>query len=225
LRSFFGFSGDGQNPDAALTQGSDAVLYGTTYSGGSDSAGTIFKLNTDGSGYIVLHSFTKANADGQKPLAALLEAKDGLLYGTTYLGGDHGAGTIFNLNKDGTGYAVLRSFDTANGDGQNPRAGVMQGSDLAFYGTTWSGGESGFGTIFRFLPLAAPEMLDVILAGGYAQVRFTGLSGNRYDVYRSTDLVSWALAGTVVMSASGIATNIDSNPPFPAAWYRASWIP
>jgi uncharacterized repeat protein (TIGR03803 family) len=225
LRSFSGLNGDGQNPDAALMQGSDAALYGTTYSGGSNSAGSIFKLNTDGSGYTVLRAFTATGGDGQKPLSALLEVKDGLLYGTTYLGGSSGAGTVFKLNRDGTGYAVLRSFDTANADGRNPRAGVLQGSDLALYGTTWNGGESGFGTVFRLLPLAAPQMLDVILAGSSAQVRFRGLSGHHYEVFRSTNLVSWVLSGTVMMPASGIGTNIDSSPAFPTAWYRAAWVP
>jgi len=225
LHSFSGLNGDGHNPDAALMQGSDAALYGTTYSGGSNNAGSIFKLNTDGSGYTVLHAFTAAGGDGQKPLSALLEAQNGLLYGTTYLGGSSGAGTVFKLNRDGTGYAVLRSFDSANADGRNPRASLVQGSDLALYGTTWNGGESGFGTVFRFYPLATPQMLDVILIGSSAQVRFRGLNGRHYEVFRSTDLVSWALSGTVMMPASGIGTNIDSSPAFPTAWYRAAWVP
>jgi uncharacterized repeat protein (TIGR03803 family) len=225
LRRFSGLAGDGKNPDAALSQGSDSALYGTTYSGGSNDVGTIFKLTTNNSSYTVLHTFASTGGDGQKPLSALLEGKDGLMYGTTYSGGTNGAGTVFTLNKDGTGYAVVRSFSASGGDGQNPHAGVVQGSDLALYGTTWSGGDSGFGTVLRFLPLATPQMLDVVLAGNSVKVRFSGVSSNHYQVFRSTNLVSWGLLSTLTMPVSGIGTNIDTNPVFPAAWYRAAWVP
>jgi len=225
LRSFSGLAGDGKNPDSALIQGSDSVLYGTTSSGGSNDLGTIFKLTTNNSSYVVLHRFASTGGDGQKPLSALLEARDGLLYGMTYLGGTDGKGTAFILNKDGTGYAVVRSFSASGGDGQNPRAGLAQGNDLALYGTTSNGGDSGFGTVLRFLPLATPQMLDLVLAGNSVKVRFSGVSTNHYQVFRSTNLVSWSFLSTLTMPASGIATNIDSNPLFPAAWYRAAWIP
>jgi uncharacterized repeat protein (TIGR03803 family) len=227
LRKFSGLASDGKNPDAALSQGSDSALYGTTYSGGSNDMGTIFKLNTNGnpSSYAVLHTFTSTGGDGQKPLSALLEAKDGLMYGTTYSGGSNGLGTVFILNKDGTGYAVVRSFSVSGGDGQNPHAGLVQGSDLALYGTTWSGGDSGVGTVLRFLPLATPQMLDVVLAANSVKVRFSGVSSNHYQVYRSTNLVSWSLLSTLTMSASGIGTNVDASPVFPSAWYRAAWVP
>lgn len=226
LRSFSGLASDGQNPDATLSQGSDSALYGTTYSGGTNGAGTIFKLNTNGSptSYSVLHTFTSTGGDGQKPLSALLEARDGLLYGTTYSGGSNGLGTVFILNKDGTGYAVVHNF-SGSGDGQNPHAGLVQGSDLALYGTTWNGGDSGVGTVQRFLPVPTPQMIDVALAGNSVKVRFSGVSSNHYQVYRSTNLVSWSLLSTVTMPASGIGTNIDANPPFPAACYRAAWVP
>jgi hypothetical protein len=68
-------------------------------------------------------------------------------------------------------------------------------------------------------------MLDVILAANSVKVRFSGVSSNHYQVYRSTNLVSWSLLSTVTMPASGIGTDIDANPPFPAACYRAAWVP
>jgi hypothetical protein len=64
-----------------------------------------------------------------------------------------------------------------------------------------------------------------VLAGNSVKVRFSGVSSNHYQVFRSTNLVSWSFLSTLTMPASGIATNIDSNPLFPAAWYRAAWIP
>jgi uncharacterized repeat protein (TIGR03803 family) len=227
LYKFSGLASDGQNPDGALIQGSDSALYGTTFSGGTNGAGTIFKLGTNGSpaSYAVLHTFISTGGDGQKPLSALLEARDGLMYGTTYAGGSNGLGTVFILNKDGTGYAVVHNFSASSGDGQNPHAGLVQGSDLALYGTTWNGGDSAFGTVQRLLPVPTPRMLDVVLAGNSAKVRFTGVSNNHYQVYRSTNLVSWSLLSTLTMPASGIGTNVDANPVFPAASYRAAWVP
>jgi hypothetical protein len=56
-------------------------------------------------------------------------------------------------------------------------------------------------------------------------MRFSGVSTNHYQVYRSTNLVSWSLLSTLTMPPSGIATNVDANPIFPAAWYRAAWAP
>jgi uncharacterized repeat protein (TIGR03803 family) len=225
LYSFSGVAGDGQNPDTELIQGSDGVLYGTTHFGGSNNVGTIFKINTNGSSYAVLHTFSSTGGDGQIPLAGLMEGAGGLLYSTTYLGGSGGAGAIFQLNKAGTGYAILHSFNTDGVDGQNARAGILQGRDLSLFGTTWHGGQSGIGTVYRFLPLATPQMLAVIPAGSSAQVLFTGVSGNVYNVYRSTNLVSWTLSGNLTMPVSGIGTNVDSISGLRAAFYRAAWLP
>jgi uncharacterized repeat protein (TIGR03803 family) len=225
LNRFTGGPGDGENPDAALTQGSDGLLYGTTYSGGSNGVGTIFGLATNGASYSLLHVFARTGSDGQNPLAALLEARDGSLYGTTYSGGSNGVGTIFRLNKDRTGYSVLRSFSSTGGDGQNPHAGVVLGSDGAFYGTTWSGGAAGLGTVFRLFPPQTPDMIDAAMLGNAVRVRFAGMSGYNYQVLRSTNLASWSVLTTVTVPASGIGTNTDNAPPGPGAVYRAAWVP
>jgi uncharacterized repeat protein (TIGR03803 family) len=225
LRSFTGTNGDGATPDAALTQASDSALYGTTYAGGSNKLGTIFKLNTDGSGYSLLHAFGVSASDGQRPLGALLEAVDGALYGTTYSGGSNNFGTIFQLTKTGAGYLVLNSFSNVSGDGQNPRGNLAMGSDNLFYGTTWNGGTFGLGTVFRAFPTPTPDMLDVKLVTGGVQVRFTGVSGYQYQILRSTNFVNWVPFGTLTMPASGIGTNLDSSPPQDLAQYRSAWVP
>ncbi len=133
---------DGYDPEE-LTQGSDWALYGTAWSGGSNSAGTIFKLNRDGSAFTVLHSFTGSGGAGSFPSAGLLEGSDAALYGTTRNGGSDGLGTVFRLNKDGKGFAVLRSFPAhsldANATDEFPVAGLVEGSDGALYGTTGRG--------------------------------------------------------------------------------------
>src|SRR5438445_1368959 len=78
----FGFPDQmGQNPRAPLLQGSNGVLYGTTYNGGSKDAGTVFRANKDGSGYQVLHHFDGVGEGF--PLDGLVQGSDGALYGTT----------------------------------------------------------------------------------------------------------------------------------------------
>ncbi|HEV2210229.1 MAG TPA: choice-of-anchor tandem repeat GloVer-containing protein [Verrucomicrobiae bacterium] len=147
LHTFIGANGDGANPYAALVQGSDGALYGTTYTGGSHNFGTLFKLNVDGAGYSVLYGFAGTNGDGANPSAGLLQGSDGALYGTTYLGGTYSQGTAFRVNPDGSGYTVLHHFFF--GDGQEPWAGLVQGSDGALYGATAYGGTNNHGALFR----------------------------------------------------------------------------
>jgi len=93
--------------------------------------------------FAVLHAFPDTNNDGATPFAGLLVASDQMLYGTTFGGGDTTDGSVFKLNRDGTGYQTLLSFGT----GANPRAALIEGADGALYGTTQDDG-LGYGTIF-----------------------------------------------------------------------------
>src|SRR5262249_13041184 len=113
----FSYAGlDGNSPSAGLLEGSDGGLYGTARTGGSNSVGTVFTLNENGSGYRTLRSFQYAGGDGVSPGAGLLEGTNGVLYGTTPNGGTGycqgssgqvGCGTIFSLSKDGSSYRIL----------------------------------------------------------------------------------------------------------------------
>lgn len=225
LRMFTKSGGDGQDPDAALLQASNGALYGTTYNGGASNVGTVFTLSTSGAAYSLLHSFKSFAGDAQSPLGPLFEGKDGLLYGTTYSGGSNGVGAIFKLARAGTNYSVWRSFLLTGADGENPRGGLVLGSDGAFYGTAWDGGEAGVGTVLQIYPPETPDMLGAVATGTTAQVRFTGVSGYQYQVLRSTNLVDWAAVGTVTMPVSGVGTNVDSAAPMAGAFYRAAWVP
>ena len=140
----FGGGSDGASPRAGLTL-AGGVLYGTTIRGGSSDYGTVFKVNTDGTGHSVLKNF--AGSDGGYPWATLT-ASDGVLYGTTYGGGSSADGTIFKVNTNGTGFTVLKHFSPTNIDGAAPRAGVTISGGV-LYGTTPQGGNSGHGTVFR----------------------------------------------------------------------------
>jgi len=141
LKSFTG--SDGQWPCAGLVLGG-STLYGTTGSGGSSGDGVVFKVNMDGTGYTVLKSFL-GGGDGAEPNAGLVLAGS-TLYGTTGSGGSSGDGVVFQVNTDGTGYAVLKSF--TGSDGRCPRAGlILAGSTL--YGTTYLGGAWNEGAVFK----------------------------------------------------------------------------
>ncbi|MCX6928963.1 MAG: choice-of-anchor D domain-containing protein, partial [Verrucomicrobia bacterium] len=156
FHSFANASGEGLNPRRPLTEGSDGALYGTASDGGGGSGGTVFRINKDGSGFTLLHSFTGTGGDGKNPTSDVVEAPDGALYGLTDQGGSAGVGTIFKVNKDGSGYRVVRSFLTSGDDGQQTGYGLTLASDGALYGTSYLGGSAGSGTIFRLVPNTAP---------------------------------------------------------------------
>jgi len=135
----------GAYPIAGLVQGRDGNFYGTTVIGGTNNYGTVFRLGTNGA-FALLVSFD--NTNGASPYAGLVQANDGSLYGTTYQGGTNGQGTIYRLTTNGT-FTSVYSF-TGTNDGGNPYAGLVQGGDGNFYGTTFYGGTNGNGTVFKF---------------------------------------------------------------------------
>jgi len=136
---------DGAGPyDAGLVQATDGNFYGTTYQGGADDYGTVFKITPRGK-LTTLHSFS--NADGSFPRAGLVQGTDGNFYGTTQEGGavgscGDGCGTVFRITPGGT-LTTLHSFDLT--DGEYPLAGLVQGTNGTFYGTADCGGAYGPG--------------------------------------------------------------------------------
>ncbi len=152
LRRFTNTSGDAAQPYGKLIEGTDGAIYGTTRLGGTSSRGTVFKLNKDGTGYAVIRQFSPTGGDAGQPYAGVIEGRDGVLYGAAYDGGSADRGAIFQLNKDGTGYAVARGFSTNGADGVRPYGDLIQGSDGAIYGTTQAGGTNNAGSVFRLRP-------------------------------------------------------------------------
>jgi len=144
----FGSTGDGHRPGAGVVF-SDSTLFGTTRFGGISNHGTIFKIETNGSGFGILKSFM-GGTDGAGPTAELLLSGT-TLYGTSLGGGSLGGSTIFKINTDGSGHAVLTQFDEVGGSGAHPSTGlVLNGATL--FGTTipeCRGGGAGCGSIFK----------------------------------------------------------------------------
>ena len=147
LHGFSGALEGGQNPAAALLVGSDGALYGTTLFGGHSAAGTVFKINTNGTGFTVLYGFGPGGGGGA-PQSRLIEGSDGALYGVASGGGLNGGGTVFSLHKDGSGIAELHSFPDTIGNNSFPLA-ILEGSDGALNGITGYGGIGYYGTVFK----------------------------------------------------------------------------
>jgi uncharacterized repeat protein (TIGR03803 family) len=143
LHSFTG-ARDGNEPDGSLIH-SGSTLYGMTGAGGSGECGTIFKINADGTGFSVLHSFTgEAGGDGGGPHGSLIQSGS-TLYGMTIAAGNGGSGTIFQINADGTGFSVLHSFTASEGVAYGSL--IQSGSTLYGMTANWTG--SNYGTIFK----------------------------------------------------------------------------
>jgi len=140
---------DGYAPLTDLTLSSN-TLYGTTASGGTNGNGTIFKINTDGSGYRILLSLTNSFVpEGGMVLIG------NTLYGTMYTGGSAANGSIYRINTDGTGFTELHSFSATvpaimgtNYDGNRPQ-GDLATDGNTLYGTAQYGGANNNGTIFK----------------------------------------------------------------------------
>jgi uncharacterized repeat protein (TIGR03803 family) len=153
---------DGALP-GGLIQATNGNLFGTTSSGGSKGEGTIFEMTLEGT-LTTLHTFCEkvGCTDGAVPLGTLVEGSDGNFYGTTNGGGaNNNRGTVFKMTPAGT-FTTLYSFCAAPNcaDGAAPYAGLVQGANGNFYGTTAYGGadigickSEGCGTVFEITPL------------------------------------------------------------------------
>ncbi len=147
LHSFI--TSNGINPAAGLivsnTILTNAIFFGTAAHGGVSSDGVVYRINWDGSGYSVLHSFS--GSDGSVPLSRLAQTNQ-VLFGTTYLGGTNNKGTVFKINEDGTSFSTLHQFSGA--DGEFPAAGLaLAPGTNVLYGTTEGNFSTIGGTVFR----------------------------------------------------------------------------
>jgi uncharacterized repeat protein (TIGR03803 family) len=146
LHSFAGGPADGQQPLYTTLVAPGSTLYGMTFGGGTASFGTVFKMNTDGTAFAVLHSFTGGASDGEIPYGSLT-LSGSTLYGTTAFGGTANKGTIFQIGTDGSGFSVMHSFAGGPNDGANPEGALLL-SGATLYGMTPNGGNDALGTLF-----------------------------------------------------------------------------
>jgi uncharacterized repeat protein (TIGR03803 family) len=168
----FGSGTDGNEPYAGLISDAAGNLYGTTDGGGTAFSGTVFQLTPAGGGTWtekVLHSFV-GGTDGTAPFGSLIFDAAGNLYGTTSEGGAYnscsgGCGTVFELTPAAGGTwteKVLWSFGNGT-DGANPQAGLIFDAAGNLYGTTYSKGSNGGGTVFELSPAAGGTWTEQVL--------------------------------------------------------------
>lgn len=191
-------------PTTGLVQGPDGFFYGMTGSGGSNSAGTLYKVGADGT-FASLLDFATTTASN--PAAALTVGADGNFYGTTRQGGATGVGVFFKVTAAGQ-YTLLQSFSTATG--HTPLARLLLGGDGNFYGTANAGGANSRGTVFKVTPAGVITVLFHFPSSGAGNPQ-SGLTlggdGNFYGrtgglVFRVTPLGAFSTVYTFI-SATG----------------------
>jgi len=233
LTNLYSFSGsDGELPASGLIQGTDGNFYGTTEYGGTNSCncGTVFRISSSGT-LTTLYEFE--GDDGRSPkYAPLVQGSDGRFYGTTWDGGTNGAGTIFQISSTGT-LTTLYQFGNGATDGAEPQAGLVQGSDGNFYGTTVWGGTNSQGTFFKIsVPLNPPanQISAVQVVGNDAYLTIPSVAGETYQLQFATDLVAgdWSnVVGVCVSNSIGAALTVTNfgGASGPQGFYRFAITP
>ena len=167
----FTYNPDGGIPYAGLIMDAAGNLYGTTTEGGGTGyEGTVFELACTSSSATnscssfsasdtVLYTFGVSSGDGYIPNAGLIMDAAGNLYGTTAQGGTGNGGTVFELVNSSGSYSetILHSFNNSGSDGSSPYAGLIMDAAGNLYGTTWSGGTPGYGTVFELMSPTNPS--------------------------------------------------------------------
>lgn len=196
---------DGANPNGELLLSGD-TLYGTAQFGGSQNFGAVFKVNTDGSGFTNLHSFT-GGAGAAHPYAGLVVSGN-TLFGTTYLGGTTTNGTIFKIPMSGSGFTNLYSF-TGTAGGSKPHAGLVL-SGNTFYGTASAGGSSNNGTVFNLTLPIPPPILSIRRSGANVILTWaTNAAGFKLHFATNLSQTTWvaSVPEAVVDSGRNTVTN------------------
>jgi uncharacterized repeat protein (TIGR03803 family) len=139
---------DGIMPHAGVLLDKTGNLYGTSYEGGRNGAGTVYKLTPAGV-ETILHSFSFTGTEGYYPQSAPMLDKLGNLYGTTMYGNGN-LGTVYEITTNGK-EKVLHRFNKDGTDGYHPYGGVIMVNN-ALYGTTLAGGANDVGTVFKVVP-------------------------------------------------------------------------
>jgi uncharacterized repeat protein (TIGR03803 family) len=124
-----------------------AYLYGTTYLGGNNDMGIVFRIKRDGTDFSKLVDFA-GFSNGAYPYSSLVSAGD-FLYGTTSSFGSYIMGVIFKVKKDGTNYSKELDFSGYD-NGTSPLYGSPAFDGTALFGTTNLGGINDQGTLYKY---------------------------------------------------------------------------
>jgi uncharacterized repeat protein (TIGR03803 family) len=192
VRYTFTGGADGGVPLSGLVRDSTGYFYGTTLGGGdpacyvptdytSQGCGVVYKMSPQGI-QTVLHIFT-GGSDGAAPYGGVIRDSSGNLYGTTYGGGTYGFGVIYRIDPSGS-ETILYNFGALVGDPVNPESGVIRDAAGNLYGTTFSGGAYGNGTVYKLTTTGVLKLLHSFQGMPDGQFPVAGLirdpSGNFY---------------------------------------------
>ncbi len=179
------------NEPQGLTLGTDGNYYGVTFSGGTGNGGTVFKLTPAGA-LTVLYNFTLDGSTGSGPVGTLVQGSDGNFYGATYSSSSTNSymGTLFKITPSGrltTFYTFCLTYSCP--DGAQPYSSPILGRDGNFYGTTYSLGAYGGGTVYRISPQGKLTTLYSFgeFAGGPDRPTAPLIQGKDGNFYSTTD--------------------------------------
>jgi uncharacterized repeat protein (TIGR03803 family) len=198
---------NGANPEGVLIPGPNGNFYGTTYFGGSNNAGTVIQITPNGA-VTTLVNF--AGTNGQNPAGSLILGTNGNFYGTTVNGGSNDYGTVFEVTTQGV-LTTLHSFTYGN-DGAFPYAGLTEGTNGNFYGTSEGGGVDQYGTVFQITAnggfTALYSFTDGSDGAGPEAALAMGPNGNFYGTTTGDDDLNY---GSVFeITSSGLLTVLHS---------------
>jgi uncharacterized repeat protein (TIGR03803 family) len=200
--------GDGENPSGPLFQAADGFFYGTTNEGGQWNSGVVYKVNAVGN-FVLLHSLSPLwPGEGSEPKGGVIQAGNGMFYGTTELGGY--GGEIFRMDAGGA-FSIIHRFDAYASDGWKPVSGLIEARDGFLYGTAPIGGQpvtgTRYGVAYRADRTGAVTVLHT----------FTGPDGSRPQAALVQGADGALYGSTVVGGAFGLGVlfRIDTTAPAP----------
>ena len=206
LKRFTGTNG--AIPLAPLVQGLDGNLYGATEEGGDNNEGTVFRITPTGA-LTTLYRFCAAAGcpDGSGPLGGLVLSPNGVFYGMTGTGGTNSLGTVFQITRSGALTTLYNFCAFANcPDGARPHSALVRGADGIFYGTTYQGGDAGYGSIFEITASGSLTTLhSFCTSAGCADGAFP-----ETDLVQGTDLNFYGITGTFGAHNAGTVFQMTS---------------
>ena len=222
LKTFAGAPGDPLYPRefGSCVEGDDHNIYFTTSQGGANNRGCIARIGPDGKNFKILHSFNLM--DGADPRGCMSKGADGSFMGTTYVGGNFGAGTIWRLSADGTQFGTVWHFRNGAPEpgvinpteqqkmdwaGSYPVSPPVQATDGNWYGITSYSNNQQYGVIYScgngYHAIKWIKPVDVAELGMFGCAMVAGSDGNAYGTTIRGGL-GW---GTVFkLSGGGIST-------------------
>jgi uncharacterized repeat protein (TIGR03803 family) len=158
--------------------------------------------------YSDIHDFATSTLSSPLYTGILAQGRDGNVYGTAPSGGTLGFGGVFKITPTGT-YSVIFNFD-GTAHGKTPRSGLTLGTDGSFYGTTWQGGVSNYGTIFKITSTAALTVLHNFAYSDGGNPYSPPIQGADGNFYGATEAGGTGSGTVYKITSAGTFTSLHS---------------